>query len=157
MTRKVTLSIPDLLHEKLEDWRKSFNLSKMFQDALADAIQKKEDFQRRLQDDLTMSETIERLRQEKKISEGNYSENGRKEGFRWAKSAHYDDLMHALDLDSAAAMAQDERLAACFNNTLEQENFTAQSGSELTKYKKLFLEGWLQGVNEFWNEIKEKL
>ena len=157
MTRKITLSIPDLLHEKLEDWRKSFNLSKMFQDALAEAIQKKEEFQRRFQDDLSMSETIERLRQEKKISEGNYSENGKREGFRWAKSAHYDDLMYALDFDSAAAMAHDERLAAYFSSTMEQEHSMEQSGNELNKYTKLFLEGWLQGVNEFWNEIKEKL
>ena len=45
MTQKVTLSIPDMLHEKLNKWRESFNLSKMFQDALLDAIQKKEEFQ----------------------------------------------------------------------------------------------------------------
>ena len=34
MAKKVTISIPDMLHEKLENWRESFNLSKMFQDAV---------------------------------------------------------------------------------------------------------------------------
>ena len=32
MAKKVTISIPDMLHEKLEKWRESFNLSKMFQE-----------------------------------------------------------------------------------------------------------------------------
>ncbi|MCP4115139.1 MAG: hypothetical protein GY737_06960 [Desulfobacteraceae bacterium] len=157
MTRKITLSIPDMLHEKLEEWRQSFNLSKMFQDALSDAIQKKEEFQKRLQDDITMSETIERLKQEKRLSEGNYVENGRIEGFRWAKSAHYDDLMYALNFDSPTAMASDERLSASFGETIASDYLMEKSGEDLNKHTRLFLEGWLKGVNEFWNEIKEKL
>ena len=48
MTQKITLSIPDRLHEKLNEWRSSFNLSKMFQDALSDAIKKKEAFSKKL-------------------------------------------------------------------------------------------------------------
>lgn len=46
MARKVTVSIPDLLYEKMERWRRSFNLSKMFQDAVAEAIQKKRTFRK---------------------------------------------------------------------------------------------------------------
>ncbi len=157
MTRKITLSIPDMLHEKLEEWRKSFNLSKMFQDALSEAIHKKEEFQKRLQDDLSMSETIERLKLEKRLSEGNYAENGRIEGFLWAKSAHYDDLMYALSFDSAAAMATDERLSACFGETIASDYLMEQSGEALNKHTKLFIEGWRTGVNEFWKEIEEKL
>lgn len=148
MTRKITLSIPDLLHERMEAWRQSFNLSKMFQDALADAIHKKEEFQKRFKEDTSMSETIERLKKEKKISEGNYLENGRIEGFQWAKIAHYDDLMYALEIDSITAMAQDDRLAGCFIEF---------SGDNLNKHARLFIQGWQKGINEFWNEIKEKL
>lgn len=150
MARKITLSIPDLLHEKMEEWRQSFNLSKMFQDALAEAILKKEEFQRRFQEDSSMSETIERLRREKKISEGNFLENGRIEGFQWAKSAHYDDLMYALTLDSVTALAGDGRLAHCFAPIIEREHLT-------DKHARLFIQGWQRGFTEFWNEIKEKL
>ncbi len=150
MARKITLSIPDLLHEKMEEWRQSFNLSKMFQDALAEAILKKEEFQRRFHEDTSMSETIERLRREKRISEGNFLENGRTEGFQWAKSAHYDDLMYALDLDSVTALASDGRLASCFAPIIEREHLT-------DKHARLFIQGWQKGITEFWNEIKEKL
>ncbi|MDY0219696.1 MAG: hypothetical protein RBR67_00960 [Desulfobacterium sp.] len=150
MARKITLSIPDLLHEKLEEWRQSFNLSKMFQDALAEAILKKEEFQRRFQEDTSMAETIERLRREKKISEGNFLENGRAEGFQWAKSAHYDDLMYALTFDSMTALAADERLAQNFALGMEKDQLT-------DRHARLFIQGWQRGINEFWNEIKEKL
>ncbi len=152
MARKITLSIPDLLHEKLEEWRQSFNLSKMFQDALAEAILKKEEFQRRFQEDTSMAETIERLRREKKISEGNFLENGRVEGFQWAKSAHYDDLMYALTFDSVTALAADERLVQNFSQDMDMEK------DQLTdRHTRLFIQGWQSGINEFWNAIKEKL
>src|SRR5210317_1232842 len=97
MAKKVTVSIPDMLYEKMERWRRSFNLSKMFQDAVAEAIQKKEDFQKRLQEDLDLSDVIERLRSEKAQSEGNFFDTGKRDGVLWAKSASYDDIMYALN------------------------------------------------------------
>ena len=150
MARKITLSIPDLLHEKLEEWRQSFNLSKMFQDALAEAILKKEEFQRRFQEDTSMAETIERLRREKKISEGSFLENGRIEGFQWAKSAHYDDLMYALTFESVTALAEDGRLGQNFFSGIEKDKLT-------DRHAHLFIQGWQRGINDFWNEIKEKI
>ena len=69
MAQKITLSIPDLLHEKLKEWRASFNLSKMFQEVVTDAILKKEEFQKRFSKDYNMSEIIKRLKQEKLIWE----------------------------------------------------------------------------------------
>jgi len=99
MAKKVTVSIPDMLYEKMERWRRSFNLSKMFQDAVAEAIQKKEDFQRRIQEDLDLGDVIERLRREKEQSEGNFYDAGKRDGFLWAKSASYDDILYALSLE----------------------------------------------------------
>ena len=157
MARKITLSIPDMLHEKMEEWRKSFNLSKMFQDALTEAIHRKEEFQRRMQEDANMSEIIERLRREKKLSEGNYSENGRVQGLQWAKTARYDDLMHVLELNSAAQIAGDTMLYHYFADIVSADPHLELSGDNLNKYTKLFLEGWRKGLSEFWNEIKEKI
>ncbi len=159
MTRKITLSIPDMLHEKMEEWRKSFNLSKMFQDALAEAINKKEEFQRHLQEDHDMSEIIERLKHEKKQSEGNYFDNGKLQGVKWAKNAHYDDLMYALGLSVAAPslMTEDRMLGKYFSDLVASDHFIDISMDNINKYGKLFLDGWLRGVMDFWNEIKEKI
>ncbi len=159
MARKITLSIPDMLHEKMEEWRKSFNLSKMFQDALTEAINKKEEFQRRLQEDINTSEIIERLRREKMQSEGNYAERGKSEGLQWAKRAHYDDLMYALDLNSANEndIPNDARLGMYFTETINSDDLMETSADGVNKYAKLFLESWSKGLSEFWNEIKEKI
>ncbi|HSL41238.1 MAG TPA: hypothetical protein VK857_12765, partial [Desulforhopalus sp.] len=77
MAKKVTISIPDMLHEQLEKWRESFNLSKMFQDVVAEAIHKKEEFQKRIREDLDLTQVIERLRREKLESDGNCFDTGR--------------------------------------------------------------------------------
>ena len=157
MTRKITLSIPDLLHEKLEAWRKSFNLSQMFQEALTEAIRKKEEFQRRMQEDHDMADIIQRLRREKEQSEGNYWEKGKRQGIHWAKHAHYDDLVYVVGLSPDTNISADPRLAHYFS-TLEEKpdevEFATESPSRATQH---FVEGWYRGVEEFWNAIKEKL
>lgn len=157
MSQRITLSIPDMLHEKMEKWRQSFNLSKMFQDALAEAIHKKEEFQKRFQQESDISEIIERLKAEKKQSEGNYLENGRAEGLQWARVAHYDDLIYAAALDSSDEIASDPRLGTYFKDLLNSGLFKDTSRHNLEKYTRLFFDGWRKGVNEFWDEIKEKL
>jgi len=157
MTQRITLSIPDMLHEKMEKWRQSFNLSKMFQEALAEAIHKKEEFQKRFQQESDIPEIIERLRAEKLQSEGNYSENGRAEGLQWARSAHYEDLIYAASLDVSHDIAQDQRLGTYFTELMDDSLFRGKSPGELEKYTNLFFDGWRRGVAEFWDEIKEKL
>ncbi|MBF0572260.1 MAG: hypothetical protein HQK69_00660 [Desulfamplus sp.] len=157
MTRKITLSIPDMLYEKMEEWRQSFNFSKMFQDALAEAIHKKEEFQKRLQEDHDMAAIIDRLKHEKKQAEGNYSENGHSKGLQWAKNAHYNDLVYALGLSSAVEMIKDDTLGGYFNNLLSSENLIEKTAEGANKYGRLFLDGWRRGVRDFWNEIKEKI
>ncbi|MBF0203359.1 MAG: hypothetical protein HQK67_03390, partial [Desulfamplus sp.] len=134
MTRKITLSIPDMLYEKMEEWRQSFNLSKMFQDALAEAIHKKEEFQRRLREDHDMAEIIDRLKHEKKQSEGNCSENGHIRGLQWAKNAHYNELMYALGLSSAKEMAEDEMLGGYFNSLFSLDQLMEKTEDGVNKY-----------------------
>jgi len=98
MAQKITLSVPDLLHEKLKEWRTSFNLSKMFQEALTEAIQKKEEFRKRFTEDFDMPEIITRLRREKLLWEKKYYTFGKNEGLKWAKIAHYSELLYVIQI-----------------------------------------------------------
>jgi len=41
VTKRVTVSVPDELHEKLEAWKGKLNFSKVFQDAVSVAMGKK--------------------------------------------------------------------------------------------------------------------
>lgn len=157
MAKKVTISIPDMLHEKLENWRESFNLSKMFQDAVSEAILKKEEFQKRIREDLDLGQIIERLRREKMQSEGNYLETGKNDGIVWAKTAHYDHLQYALHWSDLQNAAKDAILGQYFNEMFSTEHFFAGNTYRDPEYLLNYLKGWKQGVEYFWTEIKEKL
>jgi metal-responsive CopG/Arc/MetJ family transcriptional regulator len=166
MAKKVTISVPDMLHEKLEKWRESFNLSKMFQDAVSEAIQKKEEFQKRIREDLDLGQVVERLRKEKMQSEGNYFESGKIDGILWAKTAHYDHLQYALHWNDLENAIKDPILGDYFcrtnipNHRLHSNDSNGINNSDTyynSEYFLNYLQGWKQGIQQFWEEIREKL
>ena len=157
MAKKVTVSIPDLLHEKMEKWRRSFNLSKMLQDAIAEAIQRKEDFQKRIQEDLNLSEIVDRLKREKEHSEGNFFETGRHDGLALAKTAHYDDIQYALGWEDLENAARDSVLGVYFTGKLEKIQGKEKCRDGADGYAGVYLAGWKKGLCEFWDEVKHKL
>jgi hypothetical protein len=158
MAKRVTVSIPDLLHEKMEQWRESFNLSKMFQEAVADAIQKKEDFQRRLREDREMGEIIERLKKEKARSERNCFDRGRDDGFTWARSAEYDDLIYGLNWKGQDNVLRDRALGPYFfERAVKNGLVDEQDGTPNEAYLRVYVDGWKKGLAEFWDAIKDKL
>ena len=157
MAQKITLSIPDLLHEKLKEWRTSFNFSKMFQETVTDAIQKKEEFQKRFSKDYNMSEIIKRLKQEKLIWEKQYYKLGKEEGLQWAKTAHYEDLLYVLQFNGTYELISDTKMRDYFDKIYQSTELAKQSNSGPIDHEQMFREGWFKGVFEFWNHIKEKL
>ena len=157
MARKITLSIPDMLHEKLDEWRNSFNLSKMFQDAVSDAIQRKEEFQKRVSQEFDMPDVIFRLQKEKQAWVKQFYRLGRKEGERWGMSAHFEDLLYVLHIPDTYELVQDSRLKVYFDNTLNRYGVDRFTIDGKTDHKQMFLDGWKNGVKEFWNQVKEAL
>jgi hypothetical protein len=157
MAQKITLSIPDMLHEKLKEWRTSFNLSKMFQDAVTDAIQKKEEFQKRFSKDYNMSEIVKRLKQEKLIWEKQYYKLGKEEGLRWAKTAHYEDLLYVVQFDATYKLISDPKMIDYFDKIYQSTELAKTSSPSSIDNEQMFINGWHQGVLEFWNHVKEKL
>ena len=157
MSQKITLSIPDLLHEKLKAWRTSFNFSKMSQDALTEAIQKKEEFQKRFSEDFDMPEIIQRLKQEKLIWEKKYYKLGKEEALQWAKTAHYEDLLYVVQYDSTYQLISDPKMNEYFDQIYESTGLIQYADSQSVDHEKMFIDGWFKGVHEFWNQVKEKL
>lgn len=157
MAQKITLSIPDLLHEKLDEWRTSFNFSKMFQEALTDAIQRKEEFQKRFSDDFDISEIVNRLKQEKLVWEKQYYKKGKAEGFRWAKAAHYKNLLYVLQFEGTYELISDPEMNQYFEQIYQSTDLATYSKSESVDHEQRFMDGWFKGVLEFWNQVKEKI
>jgi hypothetical protein len=157
MAKKVTISIPDMLHEQLEKWRESFNLSKMFQEVVTEAIHKKEEFQKRIREDLDLGQVVERLRREKQESEGGCFDSGRSDGIRWAKTAHYDDIQYALQWTALEEATADRHLGGYFTATRADNRLFAGETPHGGEYFLNYVKGWKNGVEQFWEEVRDKL
>lgn len=157
MARKITLTVPDPLYQKIDKWRSAFNLSRIFQEAVSEAIRRKEDFQKRLGEESGFNEVIQRLKREKYSWEEKLFRNAEKEGRRWAARAHYEDLL------VAASVPMDEivhlpALQTPISETLEQlSHLPAAAAGELENFRETVLRGWKQGVNEFWEMVRDKI
>ncbi|NOX32554.1 MAG: hypothetical protein GXP56_02285 [Deltaproteobacteria bacterium] len=157
MAQKITLSIPDLLHEKLKEWRTSFNFSKMFQEALTEAIQKKEEFQKRFSEEFDMPEIINRLKREKLLWEKQYYKKGKVEGLRWAKTAHYKDLLYVVQFDGTYQIISDPKMNEYFEQIYLSTDLIKYSNASAVDHEQMFIDGWFKGVLEFWNQVREKI
>ena len=161
MSKKITVSVPDDLHQKMNEWRESFNFSKVFQKAVSTMIQRKEEFQKRLRSNIDMAAIAERLRREKQESQTESSELGKKEGVRWARSAHYKELKYALTWLPEAAPQRNEVLGDYFSDLFAAssnlQRIAPENNNESGEFVRSFLAGWKEGVEAFWNEIKDKL
>ena len=160
MTKTITISVPDELHEKMVKWKESFNFSRVFQEAISYKIQRKEDFQKRLKEETKdMDETIRRLRKEKEESEKGSFNAGKNSGLSWAVNAHYNSIKLVVD-----------RSESDFSQTRIELSYFDEEPEELPKVVDIedpnwnshalgesWEKGWVEGVCEFWDTIKDKL
>ncbi|WP_027360173.1 hypothetical protein [Desulforegula conservatrix] len=162
MAKKITLSVPESLYQKISDWRSSFNLSQMFQDMVTEAIQKKEELQKRISEDTSLSEIIKRLKKEKQEAISRMIDKGMNEGMKWAKMAHYDELYYAIswEPENDQDPLQNKMLGSYFSEYFKTENISAfieTSGKAARHNLNSFISGWKMGVSGFWNSVKDKI
>lgn len=168
MVKKFNLSVPDDLAEKIEQRRDHLgSLSAIFQEAVAERIKKKEEFEERLKGDDDMEQIIERLRREKMQAQTDYHEKGREAGLCWAKAASYSDLEYARKFDPTdrdglydpTIPLHDNVLGHYFIDALEADTLTNPEADEdeLNDFAKQWLDGWLEAVREFWAAVKDRL
>jgi predicted CopG family antitoxin len=162
MAHKVTISVPDELYEKMAQWRSSFNFSRVFQRTIAGLIQSKEEFQKKLMQDFDLSAVVERLKKEKQETEHSYLEKGKKDALEWLKTAHYKDILYALKWVPGDEPARDETLGDYFAQRLKQvyrAGLTEMSSQtfRVNQAVKKYISGWKEGVQEFWNAVKDEI
>jgi len=160
MTKKIILSVPDDLAEKMEKWNDAFDFSRIFQDAMSEAIQKKESFQIR--------DVVARLKKEMGELEGNYYEKGKTDGLEWVKAANIEKLQYALnyvpmdhrdEVIIAYDPTRDEALGDYFGDVMRADDRmgfveTTFSNSVPNECFRAWERGWSDAVHEFWEEIK---
>ncbi len=174
MAKRITISVPDKLHEKIEEWRSSINFSKEFQKHITGLIEKKEHYQKKLKGE-DMAQIIERLKEQQDESQGDLRFFGKNEGLSWAKSAHYNDLQYVLKWDGGIMPDQydNEELHLYFHSLITKGDYYSDHRHQaalliqynedqfhdhwLNEHGEIFLDGWLEGVNDFWDEVSDKL
>ncbi len=163
VAKKITLTVPESLSRKIDQWRSSFNMSKLFQDAMDEAIKKKEELQRLITKDHSIDEIVERLKTEKRDLEGEISERGRADGFAWAKSAHYRELRAVLSSGEPLGSEEEPQEssaqgAAAQGWTSYKDELGSPGDAETTRqHRELYRAGWQNGVWQLWNLVKDRL
>ena len=117
--------------------------------------------QKRLRINIDMAAIAERLHREKLASQTESSELGKKEGVKWARSAHYKELQYALKWLPEENPQRNEVIGGYFIDLFaenqELQRRTSEGNLESSEFVRNFLSGWKEGVDAFWNEIKYKL
>ncbi|MDQ7782336.1 MAG: hypothetical protein RDU20_05645 [Desulfomonilaceae bacterium] len=166
--KKFNLSVPDALARKIDARRDQLgNLSAIFRDALADRIRKQEEFEERLKGDQDMETIIARLKKEKTQLRTDYFSKGKEDGLRWAKAASYKDLEYAGRFEpegrdglyDPTTTLHDDVLGHYFIDALEADPLTDPGYDEddLNEHAKKWLDGWLEAVHQFRQEISDKI
>ncbi|KQC08949.1 MAG: hypothetical protein APR62_03705 [Smithella sp. SDB] len=162
MARKITISVPDDLYERMTPWKSSLNFSKVFQNAISGMIQKKEALTSKIRKDVDLASVVDRLKKEKIDYELNVTEWGKKDGLEWCKTAHYRELQYALAWAPYKNPDQDEELGDYFSHMFEKYKKRIMATGKkaqhrLSDFSEKYLKGWKEGVELFWNEVKDKL
>jgi post-segregation antitoxin (ccd killing protein) len=162
VAKKITISVPDDLYEKMKAWKNSLNFSRVFQNAILSMIQKKEVLSSKIRNEIDWSSVVARLKKEKIDYEFNIMEWGRKDGLEWCKTAHYTELQYALVWSPCQNPVQDEQLGDYFSEMFEKYRrriaATGQKAQDwISDFSDRYLKGWKEGVELFWEEVKDKL
>ncbi len=163
MAKKITLTVNESLSRKIDEWRSSFNLSRLFQDAVTEAIKRKEEFQRMLSGKGDIPQIVERLKAEKRGWLEKARAEGEEDGTSWAGRAHYEELTAAVAASSAASAASAEGAPPSDAERRAAEAWEERRGPVGTDEKEkddaraAYRRGWRTGVCGLWDLVKDQL
>jgi hypothetical protein len=163
MAKKITITVPDELYDKMKEWKSTLNFSRVFQNAISGMIQKKEALTTKIRNEFDISSIVDRLKKEKIDYEFNIRECGKKDAIEWCKTAHYDELQYALSwIAPYQNPDEDEKLGDYFSSMFDKhKKMLAATGKKAQQcfndFSEKYLKGWKEGVDLFWNEVKDKL
>ncbi len=153
MAKKITLTVNENLSKQIDAWRSSFNLSRLFQDAVSEAIRHKEEFQRMLSGSADIPRIVERLKQEKRGLLEKATAEGKADGGAWAGRAHYRELIAIVGSIAGATEAEDRATTAWEI----RQGLTGMEGGPREEALTAYREGWKTGVIGLWDLIKDQL
>ncbi|MCE5340160.1 MAG: hypothetical protein LLF92_03420 [Planctomycetaceae bacterium] len=149
MSERINITISDDLFKRLQTVKDSFNISGVCQEALQHKVSLQELRIKNLETK-DMNKIIERLRLEKAEHGKIYTEEGYKEGQDDAKSMSYDEIIQVVCNNVNIYTTN------VWDNWLEDKIKNLESDDPAFD-QEAYLEGWINGATEFWENIKDAL
>ena len=140
MAQRITVTLPDALHERLQRVKEALNVSQICQRAIEQVVEIEEI---KLKEIPVMEKVIERLRLEKQQSEATLKQDAVLDGKEDAVELSYDEFLQ-LENDGIS-----EDLLEWIQSKRIQ--YLEKPDTEV------YLEGWKEGALSFWEQIKEQL
>ncbi len=158
MVQRITITIPDPLHERLQVVKDRINVSRVCQDALMKTVEGEE---LKMKDIPEREKLVARLRTERAENENYWKDRGVKEGKEDALELSYDDFM---DIESHLTGYMED-YEYCANHISEKvdglsymvERVEEYEGKESAFNEKDYISGWIDGVLEVWEDVKKEL
>lgn len=144
MSKNITVSLPDELFERVQAVKESINVSGICQEALEKETEKQE----LLKKGKNMTR-IEKLREQKLQYDQRYFDEGKQDGIKDAEDMDYEELL---------AMTCEDNIyqTEVYFNYLKDE-IEGKKRYEPAFNEEKYLEGWVAGVIESYEQIKDEL
>lgn len=143
---RLNITIPDELYAALAPWRDHINISKVCQEALAREVAKLNDLPRQAAE---LAALVERMQQEKANAEKFAFGQGLTDSIAWARGASYAELRRWGEFG--------ENGAAPAGGTGVLEASMERHRNEPSFDERAYREGWVMGVKEVWQRVRDKV
>lgn len=157
MVKAVNITLPDSLHERLQAVRTDLSVSAICQAAIEHAVSMKEIKMKALS---KKESVIERLRLERQKSEEEWFDCGKNDGLKDAENLSYEDFEQIWDLyesknelERYGHWIELHQFPEDFHELLQER----MDGYSPKPIKENYLAGWIDGVTDFWDEIKDEI
>ena len=144
---RLNITIPEDVYARLDRWRDRINLSRISAEAITRELGKLE----QVPDDIAgMQKALSRLGNEKAKVDRACFRIGVSDGLEWARRAEYADLktwgQHAFSADSCEVVLNGPAARA------------VEAHAQNATWERMpYVEGWLAGVNQFWQRVQKHL
>jgi hypothetical protein len=143
---RLNITIPDELSERVERWRDRLNLSRVCQEAISRELDRLEQIPSEVK---SMHKALARLGREKAKVEQSSFRKGVHDGLEWARGAEYGLLKRWGERNGDAVLHDVLRGPA--------SELVAGHQGDPTWDPEPYAEGWIAGVQQFWERAKKRL
>ncbi len=156
MAQRITITLPDNLHERLQMFKESLNISGVCQQAIDLAVQIEEI---KVRTDIpAMEKAIARLRKQKQEASAKWKQAGFKDGLIDAtEKLDYLTLKYigeGGDIKKSIPGIKNEPTVMMWLDHFRWERYELE---EDYFESEIYTQGWIEGVIHVWKEIKDKL